>query len=181
MSDLDTAFGQLLGRQPTDAEKQKLYRARDPLRIKDNDALWILLMVLGDYETLYEKVPAMMVRAANDVTANVQKTADAQIKATSARVQAELGAAVAKTASEMAGQRTTAEKWQWAAVAFAAALIALVMVGWFGFRKGVETGYARGFAKEDETGQITTTLASWANTPESGHRGGSTHRRRTQG
>lgn len=99
MTDLESSFTQLLGRQASDREKQDLYRARDALNLKDNDAVWLLLMALGHYETLYAKVPAMMAKAAGDVTAAVQKAAEAQVKATVARVHADLGAAVAQTAA----------------------------------------------------------------------------------
>ncbi|MEO8211627.1 MAG: DUF6753 family protein [Myxococcales bacterium] len=166
MTDLESSFTQLLGRQASDREKQDLYRARDALNLKDNDAVWLLLMALGHYETLYAKVPAMMAKAAGDVTAAVQKAAEAQVKATVARVHADLGAAVAQTAAEIAGRRTTAQKLQWAAVCIGTALVALLVVGWFGFRKGVEMGYARGWAKADDTGRIAASAASWANTPE---------------
>jgi len=52
MGDLDDSFTQLLGHQPTDTEKQNLYRARDTLNLKPTDAVWRLLMVLEHYETL---------------------------------------------------------------------------------------------------------------------------------
>ena len=39
MSDLDDSFAKLLGRQPSDAERQNLYRVRDALGLKNNDAL----------------------------------------------------------------------------------------------------------------------------------------------
>ena len=44
MSDLDDSFAKLLGRQPSDAERQSLYRVRDALGLKNNDALWLVLM-----------------------------------------------------------------------------------------------------------------------------------------
>ena len=58
MSDLDESFEKLLGRQPTDDERQRLYRVRDALNIKPTDAVWTLLMVLEHYQTMYEEIPA---------------------------------------------------------------------------------------------------------------------------
>ena len=46
MSDLDDSFAKLLARQPTDAERQRLYQVRDALGLKNNDALWLVLMAL---------------------------------------------------------------------------------------------------------------------------------------
>ena len=37
MSELDDSFARLLGRQPTDKERQALYRVRDALRLKSTD------------------------------------------------------------------------------------------------------------------------------------------------
>jgi hypothetical protein len=41
MSELDDSFAKLLGRQPSDAERQQLYTVRDALGLKNNDALWL--------------------------------------------------------------------------------------------------------------------------------------------
>ena len=57
MGDLDDSFAQLLGRQPSDKEKQDLYRVRDALKIKATDAVWLLLMALQYYQRLYEQFP----------------------------------------------------------------------------------------------------------------------------
>jgi hypothetical protein len=64
VGDLDDSFTALLGRQPTDREKQALYRTRDALKLKTTDAVWLLLMALQHYETLYEQVPAKIATAA---------------------------------------------------------------------------------------------------------------------
>ena len=53
MSDLDDSFAKLLGRQPSDAERQSLYRVRDALGLKNNDALWLVLMALQHYQGQY--------------------------------------------------------------------------------------------------------------------------------
>lgn len=68
MKTLEDAFTTLLGRQPGDAEKQALFRARDAFQIKNNDALWLLLAILGHYETLYSKIPSLIADSAAKVT-----------------------------------------------------------------------------------------------------------------
>jgi hypothetical protein len=52
VGDLDDSFAQLLGHQPSDKERQDLYRVRDALKLKSTDAVWTLLMVLQHYQTL---------------------------------------------------------------------------------------------------------------------------------
>jgi len=54
---LEESFTTLLGKQPSDKERQAFLRVRDALNLKDNDALWVLLMVLGHCETLYGRFP----------------------------------------------------------------------------------------------------------------------------
>lgn len=68
MGDLDDSFGQLLGRQPTDQERQSLYRVRDALKLTTADAVWLLLMALQHYETLCERFPGLIADAARDAT-----------------------------------------------------------------------------------------------------------------
>ena len=68
MGELDDSFTQLLGRQPSDREKQDLYRVRDALKLKPTDAVWMLLMTLQHYQTLYEQIPARIVSTAREVT-----------------------------------------------------------------------------------------------------------------
>ncbi|MGI4827142.1 MAG: hypothetical protein ACRYFU_02980 [Janthinobacterium lividum] len=67
MSDLQSSFTKLLGRQPSDAEVQKLYRVRDALELKNNDALWLVLMALGHYEAAYERMPRAIADATNSL------------------------------------------------------------------------------------------------------------------
>ena len=70
MSDLDDSFAKLLGRQPSDAERQSLYRVRDALGLKNNDALWLVLMALQHYQGQYEKFPQAIAQAAKDTLVN---------------------------------------------------------------------------------------------------------------
>jgi hypothetical protein len=49
MGERDDSFARLLARQPTDKDRQALYRARDELKIKPTDSFWQLLMALDYY------------------------------------------------------------------------------------------------------------------------------------
>ena len=80
MAELEDAFQQYLDRQPTDGERQRLYRARDALNIKPTDAVWRLLMVLEHYQTMYEEIPRQIAEAARNATETIRLTAEAQAK-----------------------------------------------------------------------------------------------------
>lgn len=57
MTDLETSFHKLLGRAPTETEKNRLYRVKDALNLEADDSLWMVLMALDYYVALYEKIP----------------------------------------------------------------------------------------------------------------------------
>ena len=76
-----TRFERLLGYQPSDQERQRLYRVRDALKLKTTDALWLLLMALQHYETIYEKIPARIAEEATRTMKATRLTAEAQAKA----------------------------------------------------------------------------------------------------
>ena len=162
MSDLQTNFGKLLGRQPTDAEVQELYRVRDALELKNNDALWLVLMTLQHYKTAYEQMPAAIAGAAATTLAKVKATADATMKASAESFKADMARAVAASAQEGARNTSRKQMWQWAGGAVAAAFLSLGLLGWTAFTKGVEAGRAEGYdrAKDEKA------AAAWANTPQ---------------
>ena len=117
MSELDDNFTQLLGRQPTDKEIQALYRVRDALKLKATDAVWLLLMVLQHYETLYGTFPARIADAAREATQTARETALAQAKAVGEKTKAALAEAVREAAVASARQAAGAQLWKWVSVA----------------------------------------------------------------
>jgi hypothetical protein len=167
MANIEESFALLLGRQATEKERQNLYRVRDALKLKGNDSLWLLLMVLEHYRTLYERIPVLITEAARAATRDVQAMAAAQIsaametaKAAVSRAMAEASAAVAKRES----QRMNPLKWATACVV--AATGCLTLVAWFAYSHGQIAGFANGSAVARRQYANAAALASWANTPE---------------
>ena len=58
--ELESAFQQLVGRQATDQERIRLYRVKEALNIKPNDSLWLIIIVLEHYTSLYEQIPSQI-------------------------------------------------------------------------------------------------------------------------
>lgn len=81
MGDLSDNFALLLGRQPSDKDRQDLYRVRDALNIKATDSLWMLLMALQYYVKLYEEFPTRIGATAREVTQAVRAAAETEAKA----------------------------------------------------------------------------------------------------
>ena len=140
MSTIEESFARLLGRQPSDKERQALLRTRDALNLKNNDALWLVLMALGHYETVYAKFPSLIAKAASDVTEGAKAAAEAELKAAAARTRAELAKSVAQTALEMADRVASTKRLKWALTDFALAAAKFVLVGAWLSPKCVRSG-----------------------------------------
>lgn len=63
---LEESYARLLGRQPSEDERRNLYRVRDALDLRDNDALFVVLMALQHYQTLYESIPNQIAKASEE-------------------------------------------------------------------------------------------------------------------
>jgi hypothetical protein len=163
---VEDAFAAYFDRQPNDKERQRLMRGRDAAGIKDNDALWTLLLILEQYQTLYEKIPGLIAKAASDVTNNARIAAETELKAAAARTHAELAKSVAHTAADIAGRVASASRWKWISMSFALAAMILGGIGAGMYRQGVTSGVAVGRLDGYASARDERAAAAWANTPE---------------
>jgi hypothetical protein len=82
---IETMFAKLNGRQPCELERERLYRLRDALGLRDNDAFWSIVMALEHYDALLRQYPAT-------IAAEAEKTLE--------HARSTFAAAAAKEASE---------------------------------------------------------------------------------
>jgi hypothetical protein len=166
MADLSESFAKLLGRQPSDAEQQQLYRVKDALGLENNDALWLLLMVLQHYQSKYEKLPALIDSSARTVLTNVKATADAAMKASSAQALAALSIAVAGTVEKVASDTSKKQKWRWAGACIVLTALCFTGFGWLIHSTAHDDGFSSGWGAGYSKAVDETAAAAWANTPE---------------
>ena len=173
MSELEDSFTKLLGRQPTDTDKQQLYRVRDALGLKSNDALWLVLMALQFYQNQYVSMPEKIAEATQKTLNHVEQTAHTTLKAAAAQTHAELSKAVADSARLVAQNTSRKEMWRWASGCIGVVAITFGLSYWFAFSRGEKAGYDAGYdagltQKRDEIAEEKDekAAASWANTPE---------------
>jgi len=166
VSDLETAFAQLLGRTATDKEKQDLHRVKTALNLRDSDSTWLLLMVLGHYENLYGRFPKLIADAARDVMSGTKQTAEAQALASTEQMKATLAKAVHEAAVASAQKAAGAHLARWVAIAAAVVAVSLIGTGWMAFRKGRETGYGTGTAEAYRRVADDKAAAAWTSTPD---------------
>jgi hypothetical protein len=166
VGDLDNSFIELLGRQPSDREKQNLYRVRDALKLKPTDAVWMLLMALQHYETLYEQFPARIAVAAREVTKKVREAAEAEAKAAQEATKRALLETVHQAAVKSAEDAAGAQLMKWGSIAGGVICVSLLIVGLTAFARGQEQGRAVGENMAKRECAALVVASSWANTPE---------------
>ena len=166
VNELESSFAMLLGRQPSDKDRQDLYRVRDALKLKANDAVWLLLMALQHYETLYSRHPAVIAETAKEVVKNVRETALAQARAATAETTKALAQAVAEAATASAKRAAGAQRLKWMVGCVIAVSVSLSTIGRWAHGRGERTGYAIGYEAARDRYESAAAMASWANTPE---------------
>lgn len=163
MPDVRSTFEQLLGRQPSDQEVQALYRVKNTLGIRDNDALWHVLMALQSYDSLYRRYPelitAEVAKIVNEQRALLAETAQVEAK----RALGSLAEAVSATSISLASSVADSSRylsWGWF-------LIGLVTFGvlcmWVG--ASLATGHRVDFAGDPTTSFPLLVVATLARTP----------------
>lgn len=138
---IETAFARLLGRQPTDAERVRLYRIKDAIGLSDNDALWSIIFALEHYQALYEDLPRRIHETAAAVErASAQRTGEI-VANTQAQLIKKMTAAALQAIDATAKVHLQKEKARWLRLA-AVGLAALVAIsglvgglGGFGLRE----------------------------------------------
>jgi hypothetical protein len=163
---IESSFTALLERTPTDADRQRLYRVRDAMGIKDNDALWTIVMALDHYTQLYEKIPGQIGQTTAAALASVKQTADAVMAASSAQVKADLSKAVADAAQRVAVNASRKEMWKWSAGCIVLASACICALLYFAQTTAYQAGLAAGTAAGYQTARTEKAAASWANTPQ---------------
>ena len=155
MNDLEDSYKELLGREPTDEEKQQLYRVKKALRIKDNDSLFLIIMALEYYESHYKKFPSLIGDETSRYLKEFRSAAVAISNSAMEETRANLIKAVHESSVMVAHHVAGRDKTRWIIGSLVAA--SLILSGWaYGM---YQNGYKEGSGE-------STAAATWANTPE---------------
>jgi hypothetical protein len=57
---VEETFAKVVARRAAEEERQRLYRLRDALGIRDNDAFWSIVMALEYYDSFFRQYPAQL-------------------------------------------------------------------------------------------------------------------------
>ena len=94
---VEEAFAKVLGRQPSEDERGRLYRIRDTLGLRDNDAFWYIVLVLEHYDSLYRDYPGQIRDEARKTIEEARRAFAAAAEVEAAKAQTALAQQVAET------------------------------------------------------------------------------------
>jgi hypothetical protein len=136
---LSSSFERLLGRKATEEQVRRLYEVKEALGLGDNDALWVVLLALEHYDSLYREYPARLADETRKALGDVQKGFAEAAAVEAKRAHRKLSEVVAATSIKIADKRAGTARIQ------ALALAGATMVA-FG-SLCLSMGYALGSAR----------------------------------
>lgn len=139
-AELDIMFDRLLGQQATARQKEILLRLQKEMGLPDGDGLWVILIVLGHYEQLYERIPEKIQQASSFAIEQANRGLQSNAEGFRRRLEREMADAVVAQFNEVAADKTKAER-RWAtAAASAMSLVLIILVGMGSYWWGRSTG-----------------------------------------
>src|SRR5271163_105933 len=105
---VDDVFAKVVGRTASDEERMRLYRLRDALGLRDNDAFWSIVLALEHYDSFFRAYPDKLAARTTECIDHACNAFAAAARQEAARAERMLAERVAKTSVEIA--RNLAER-----------------------------------------------------------------------
>jgi hypothetical protein len=99
---VEETFAKVVGRHASDEERQRLYRLRDALGLRDNDAFWSIVMALEYYDSFFRRYPAQLAEYTERSIEDARAAFAAAAQREAAQVQRTLSEKVAETSVAIA-------------------------------------------------------------------------------
>lgn len=109
-------FEKLFRRAATAREREQLRHMQQTLGLYESDALWLIVLALQYYESLYLQYPKAIGQAASEILDDVRKVSDRVIRASAESAKADLAKAVASVARDVARDTARRQMTQWLVV-----------------------------------------------------------------
>ena len=155
---IDAAFRTIYERNPTPEETNHFNRIAKELGIRDNDALWAMMLLSGHYIDLAKHMPDRIRElTAKSLTEHARTIERAHVAAEKdfavikTRIEENISRAVVTSAQEeiakaaqTVAQHTARKSWlQWLGSAVVVGMILFAAAFYWGYRIGTASGYAR--------------------------------------
>jgi hypothetical protein len=99
---VEEAFAKVVGRQTSDEERARLYRLRDALGLRDNDAFWSIVMALEHYDSFFRAYPEKLAEETARAIENARAAFAVAAEKEAAEVERVLSERVAETSVKIA-------------------------------------------------------------------------------
>jgi hypothetical protein len=99
---VEEAFAKVVGRQASEEERARLYRLRDALGLRDNDAFWSIVMALEHYDSFFRAYPEKLAEQTARCIEKARAAFAMAAEKEAAQVQRVLSEKVAETSVEIA-------------------------------------------------------------------------------
>ena len=99
---VESAFAKIIGREPSETERARLYHIRDALGLRENDAFWYIVMTLEHYDSLYREYPKLIADQAAETLENARAAFAKAAEVEAARAELVLSERVAETSVAIA-------------------------------------------------------------------------------
>lgn len=166
MTKFETVFQGFYGRNPTDAEIQEHYRIKTAMDIRDNDALWLILIPFQYYTKALQDIPKTIEIISNEFNENSRATMQRHEQS----IKSDLNFAVSAAGQDIAATILRRKMQIWSAISIAVFTVVcagLVTVLWSGrtqihdehYEAGYNAGYTKGTADGQKAGYNAGTNA----------------------
>jgi len=99
---VEEAFAKVLGRAPSEPERERLYRLREALGLRDNDAFWSIVLALEHSDSFFRQYPAKLAEETARAIGSARVAMAASAQAEGAKAQRLLAERVAETSVAIA-------------------------------------------------------------------------------
>lgn len=93
---IEKAYEEIIDRAITDEERDRLHRVKDALKIGSTDTLWLLLLQLERYQSLYDEVPEKISSVVDECITKIKDATQDEIR----RVEIDIERKAFKTAQD---------------------------------------------------------------------------------
>jgi hypothetical protein len=162
LRNLRLKYTMAIGREPTEAEFNRLASVCSTIGVSDNDALLLVLFGLEKYQAIYDEVPARIRTEVETVINGVRRAAEAEAVAGMQATHHALVKSVQENARKVASAVAGRDRAVWISIALMAALAVFLFQGSILYRLGHNQGRSGALLElRDEKA-----AAAWGNSPE---------------
>lgn len=130
----------LLGRPPSNGEVERLERIAQSLGLREDDALWSVLIALEDYDRRYRLAPKRIEEAIGKAVESVRDSANQETRAAAARAIASIAEEAGRIGQEIAVKYAGRDRARWLAIMAGVCATSLLLTGAAAYYAGYKTG-----------------------------------------